>query len=118
MATVLIAEDDEFLLQLLRVALSMEGFRVEVARDGAAALALARSGADAALLDIALPGTTGTDVLRALRGREDTRAVPVALMSGSEPAQTDIQAAQAFVRKPFTMAAVVATMRRLLQPAA
>lgn len=118
MATVLIAEDDEFLLQLLRVALTMEGFRVEVARDGASALALAASGTDAALLDIALPGTTGTEVLRALRRREDTRQVPVALMSGGQPAPADMEAAQAFMRKPFTMAAVVATMKGLLRPAA
>lgn len=118
MATVLIAEDDEFLLQFLRVALTMEGFRVEVARDGTSALALAMAGTDAALLDVALPGATGTDVLQALRRRHDTRDVPVALMSGIEPPRPLMQGAQAFIHKPFTMAAMVETMKRLLRPVA
>jgi hypothetical protein len=39
-------------------------------------------------------------------------------MSGGQPSPADIEAAQAFVRKPFTMAAVVATMKSLLKPAA
>ncbi len=118
--TLLIGEDDEFLLQLVKMAFTMEGFRVEVARDGASALALARSiRPDAALLDLCLPGATGLDVLRALRGREETRQLPVALMSGVEPHRTGLdEGAQAFLPKPFTLGSVVATVKSLLNPAA
>jgi DNA-binding response OmpR family regulator len=117
--TVLIGEDDEFLLQLVKMAFTMEGFRVEVARDGASALALARSiRPDAALLDLCLPGTSGLDVLRALRGGDETRALPVALMSGCETRRTNLEGAQAFVPKPFTMGSIVATVKNLLAPAA
>ena len=118
--TILIGEDDEFLLQFIRVAFSMEGFRVEVARTGPAALDLARRGLDAALLDVCLPGSSGRDVLRALRGNTATRDLPVALMSGCDSASSTLDGAQAFVRKPFTMASVIGTMKKLLhqpQPA-
>jgi CheY-like chemotaxis protein len=113
-STILVGEDDEFLLQFVRVALAMEGFRVAVARDGPAALALAEQGADAALLDVCLPGATGWEVLSALRGRERTRHMPVALMSGCEPGRAGLGGAQAFLRKPFTMAYVIDTVKSLL----
>lgn len=118
--TLLIGEDDEFLLQLVKMAFTMEGFRVEVARDGASALALARSiRPDAALLDLYLPGVTGLDVLRALRGREETRQLPVALMSGVASQRSDLmEGAQAFLPKPFTLGSVVATVKSLLNRAA
>jgi len=113
--TILIGEDDEFLLQFIRVAFTMEGFRVEVARSGPAALALAERGLDAALLDVGLPGSSGRDVLRALRGQPRTRALPVALMSGGDGSAALLDGAQAFVRKPFTMAAIIDTMKGLLR---
>lgn len=113
--TILIGEDDEFLLQFIRVAFTMEGFRVEVARTGPAALDLARQGFDAALLDVCLPGSSGRDVLRALRGDTATRDLPVALMSGCDAAASTLDGAQAFVKKPFTMASVIGTMKGLLQ---
>ena len=113
MPTILIGEDDEFLLQLMKMALTMEGFCVKVARDGPSALALAAERPDAALLDVFLPGATGTDVLRELRGRDATRDLPVVLMSGVEPSPAAVLDAQAFVRKPFTIAAVVETVKSL-----
>ena len=115
MPTILIGEDDEFLLQLMKMALTMEGFSVKVARDGPSALALAAERPDAALLDVYLPGATGTDVLRELRGREATRDLPVVLMSGVDQSQAALEGAQAFVRKPFTIASVVQTMTGLLR---
>ena len=115
--TILIGEDDEFLLQFIRVAFTMEGFRVEVARTGPAALALAARGLDAALLDVCLPGSSGREVLRALRGQESTRSLPVALMSGRESPSAALDGAQAFLRKPFTMASVIDTMKGLLKTA-
>jgi DNA-binding response OmpR family regulator len=117
MPTILIGEDDEFLLQLMNVALAMEGFNVKVARDGPSALALAAERPDAALLDVFLPGATGTEVLRALRGRDATRDLPVVLMSGVDQSGAAVEGAQAFFRKPFTIASVVQTMKQLLRPA-
>jgi DNA-binding response OmpR family regulator len=115
MPTILIGEDDEFLLQLMKVALAMEGFNVKVARDGPSALALAAECPDAALLDVFLPGATGTDVLRALRGRDGTRDLPVVLMSGADHSGSAVEGAQAFFRKPFTIASVVQTMKGLIR---
>ena len=119
MRTILIGEDDEFLLQLMKMALTMEGFHVKVARDGhsALALALAAERPDALLLDIYFPGVSGTEVLRALRRRDATRDLPVVLMSGTDQSRSTLEGAQAFVRKPFTIASVVGTMKALLRPA-
>ncbi|NIR97841.1 MAG: response regulator, partial [Gammaproteobacteria bacterium] len=66
--TILIADDDTELCELLREYLEPEGFEVRLAHDGDRALAEARApGLDAMVLDIMMPGRSGIEVLKALR---------------------------------------------------
>ncbi len=66
--TILIADDDTELCELLREYLEPEGFEVRLAHDGDQALAEARApGLDAMVLDIMMPGRSGIEVLKALR---------------------------------------------------
>ena len=77
--TILIADDDMELCELLRQYLGQEGFEVRVAHDGEQTLAEARRpGLDAMVLDIMMPLMNGIDVLRSLRRESD---LPVLMLT-------------------------------------
>ena len=73
--TVFIVEDEDAFIEALDIGLQREGFRVEVARDGAEALLNFESvKPDIILLDVMLPKVSGTDVCREIRkDRKSTR---------------------------------------------
>src|SRR5258708_30124093 len=80
---VLVVEDDDQNARLLTRLLRAEGFTVDVAGDGLAALAAVASRApDVILLDWMLPGVTGLEVCERLKQDETTRLIPIVLMTG------------------------------------
>lgn len=79
--TILIADDDAKVRELSSDMLRVAGYRVLVARTGLEALARAAS-ADLLILDLAMPGVTGVDVLIELRARDATATLPIILMTG------------------------------------
>ena len=82
MTRVLIVEDEESLADPLAYLLRKEGFDATVATDGPAALAeFDESGADIVLLDLMLPGMSGTDVCKQLRLRS---SVPVIMLTARD----------------------------------
>jgi CheY-like chemotaxis protein len=81
--TVLIADDDVWMREMLSALLAEEGFALLEARTGPETVRLARDWKpDVILLDIALPGRSGFRVLEDLRNRSSTRDIPVLLVSG------------------------------------
>jgi CheY-like chemotaxis protein len=81
--TVLIADDDAWMREMLAVLLEHDGVRSLEAATGADTVNIARqSEPDAILLDIRMPDASGFDVLEALRTRDSTRDIPVFLVSG------------------------------------
>ncbi len=79
----LICEDDAEVAAVLADMLAIEGFEADIASTGRHALELARSRQyAAALIDLQLPDTDGIAVIRALRARPETRALPVIAVSG------------------------------------
>ena len=79
MTSVLIVEDEESLADPLAFLLRKEGFEATVVADGPSALAeFERAGADIVLLDLMLPGMSGTDVCKQLRSRS---SVPVIMVT-------------------------------------
>ena len=86
MASVLIADDDRNNRLLVRAVAEHRGHEVFEAADGAAVLQICRSHrVDLLLLDLGLPGMSGSDVLRALRAAAGTQAVRVALYTATRP---------------------------------
>jgi CheY-like chemotaxis protein len=77
--TILVAEDDRAIRELLTHHLEREGFAVVGASDGHAALRRARAAADLLVLDIGLPGVDGYDVVRTLRREE--RGIPIVVLT-------------------------------------
>jgi CheY-like chemotaxis protein len=111
--TVLIADDDPVVLRLLSATLRPDGFRLLEARDGAAALRLARRELPALiLLDWHMPAPDGLEVCRALRAEADERLrnVPVVLITAETGADSMALGVAAgvtdYLRKPFSPAHV------------
>ena len=105
--TVLVADDDRDVLNLVRFRLERDGLRVLVAADGATALELARERhPDVCVLDVMMPKLGGLEVLRALRGDPATAATRVILLTArSADAEVDEglqRGADDYVIKPFS----------------
>ena len=79
---VLFVEDDPSVAQMYKLKLELDGYQVQIATDGEAALQMAtQAPPDIIFLDIRLPKLDGLAVLEALRADERTRQVPVVILS-------------------------------------
>jgi two-component system response regulator MprA len=119
-ATVLLAEDDPDVGDLVRRVLEAEGYRVELARDGAQALERFEACCpDLVVLDVMMPRLTGFEVLTRLRELEEAGdAVPVLILS-ARTSQDDIVkgfelGVSDYVTKPFMIGELRARVRSLL----
>lgn len=117
MIRVLIVEDEESLADPLAYLLRKEGFQATVAVDGPAALAeFDRSGADIVLLDLMLPGMSGTDVCRQLRARS---SVPVIMLTARDSEIDKVLGlelgADDYVTKPYSARELIARIRAVLR---
>jgi DNA-binding response OmpR family regulator len=105
--TVLVADDEEDILNLVRFRLEREGYRVITAADGQAALELARSeGPDLCVLDVMMPKLGGLEVLKELREDPRTASQRVILLTArAQDADVDQGfevGADDYVTKPFS----------------
>jgi two-component system response regulator RegX3 len=116
-ARILVADDEQDLLETVGYAFRRVGLEVECVEDGEAALAAARSGAyDLLVLDVMMPKLSGIDVCRMLRSESD---VPI-LMLTAKDAEVDRVlglelGADDYVAKPFSMAELISRVRALLR---
>jgi DNA-binding response OmpR family regulator len=79
---VLLVEDDPSVLEMYRLKLELDGYRVSTAQDGEDGLKKAGTmKPDIIFLDIRLPKMDGLEVLRKLRAQDDTRNIPVIILS-------------------------------------
>ncbi len=110
---VLVIDDDPTIRELLTALLEMEGYTVESADSGEAALAILirpESAPDLVLADVQMPGTTGSQLARKLR-RACNPATLLLAMSGSQPLAQTISLFDGFLLKPFKIEQVSAALR-------
>src|SRR5688500_12030304 len=87
---ILIVDDNEENLKLLREFLALQGFSVFAAEDGKTGYRLSQEGSpDLSLLDLQLPDMPGLDVCRMIRASSAPRDVPVLIFTGSHPTSLD-----------------------------
>ena len=106
MPTILLADDDEILIEILRFRVEAAGHSVVIARDGLQALELIRESLpDLVILDAMMPVMTGAEVLAALRADEATADLPVIMLTaraGEDDVVRSLRAgANDYITKPF-----------------
>jgi two-component system response regulator RegX3 len=116
-ATVLVVEDEDSFVDALTVGLKREGFRVQVARDGAEALDVFDAvRPDLVLLDVMLPKVSGIDVCRELRRRSNVPIIMVTAKGGEIDTVVGLEVgADDYVTKPYRLRELVARMRAVLR---
>ncbi|HEX5744678.1 MAG TPA: response regulator [Archangium sp.] len=116
MSRILIVEDEEVLTDSLQDILEGEGHQVLTARNGMDALdTLEHEPLDLVLLDLMLPLVDGLQVLEALRRDTPATAVLVVTSCGREALKG--QPVQGFLRKPFSLEALLRAVKNVLTPA-
>jgi two-component system, OmpR family, response regulator RegX3 len=115
--TILVVEDEEAFVEALTVGLKREGFRVQVARDGAEALAVFDAVApDLVLLDVMLPKVSGIDVCRQIRTRSKVPIIMVTAKAAEIDTVVGLEVgADDYVTKPYRLRELVARMRAVLR---
>jgi two-component system, OmpR family, response regulator MprA len=117
---VLVVDDDQAVREALRRALSMQGYAVELARDGAEALTrLATDGSaiELVVLDVLMPGVDGLEVTRQLRA--EGNAIPILMLTARDQVSDRVAGLEAgaddYLVKPFALEELVARVRALLR---
>lgn len=114
--TVLIADDDLWMRDMLTILLEDEGLRPIEASSGPETVHMAREQRpDVILLDVGLPGKSGFHVLEDLRKRSSTREIPVMLVSGQVELNAigNAREAQAAFQKPLDVSKFLCKVREV-----
>jgi two-component system response regulator RegX3 len=117
MAKILVVEDEETLAEAISFLLGKEGFEVTVAASGPDAIAqFEKSGADLILLDLMLPGLSGTEVCRQIRAKS---AVPIIMLTAKDSEIDKVVGleigADDYVTKPYSSRELIARIRAVLR---
>src|SRR5258706_2130910 len=113
--SILVIDDEQGILETLRILLKNEGFEVTIAQGGKAGLEqLKGSAPDIVLTDVKMPGVTGIEILSAVRSQDPE--TPVILMTAQASLQSAIQSVNEgafyYIQKPFSNDDMVANCRR------
>jgi DNA-binding response OmpR family regulator len=117
---VLLVEDEVNIFEAISFILSRDGWEVSGHGNGATALEeIARADPDVLVLDVMLPGRSGLDILRDLRGRPETADLPVLMLTAKGQSKDRDLAlalgANAYLTKPFSNSEMVETLRRVAE---
>jgi len=120
--SILVVDDEEDVLELVRYNLDRSGYHVETATSGEEALAKARRKLpDLVILDLMLPGMDGLDVCKKLKNDAKTEGLPIIVLTAKSE-ESDIVTglelgADDYVTKPFSPKVLIARVRRILRRA-
>jgi two-component system response regulator MprA len=118
-APVLVIDDEESIIDLIKLGLKYEGFEVVAAGDGEEDIAIAqRTNPLFIILDWLLPDMDGLEVCRRLRANPTTRAIPILLLTAKDEVGSRVEGlntgADDYLTKPFNFEELVARIRAIL----
>ena len=119
MPTILVADDDRSIRELLRTLLSEEGYQTLTATNGLAAVELAREcRPDIAVLDVMMPVMDGLSACRAIKSERATSDIPVILLTALAQTPSKVEGldcgATDYITKPFDARELLARLRTIL----
>jgi DNA-binding response OmpR family regulator len=115
---ILVADDEQEIRNLLDHFLKGQGYEVILASDGNEALKLAsEKNPQVIILDIKMPGLDGLEVCKRLKEKEQTKLIPVIVITGFEDNKMEALniGADDFVNKPFDMAEISSRVKSALR---
>lgn len=114
--TILIADDDPAILEVLTLYLEEVGYEVETTQDGLTLRTFEQGLPDLLLLDIWMSGWHGREICLFLKSQEATKRLPIVLFSANRETERIAREAGAdeFVTKPFDLADLLSTIERCL----
>ena len=117
--TILVVDDDMDILELLKMSLESDGFKVRTATDGYSGLQSARMNPpDLILLDVMMPQKDGFEVIQELKESEETQAIPVILLTARGQTEDKVRGldtgADDYITKPFDLREVTARIETVL----
>lgn len=120
MGTALVVEDSQTDMQILISCLQNSGISVLIARSGEEALAtMSTQKPDVIVLDVVLPGRSGFEVCRELKGKAETSQIPIVLCSTKDGEMDKFwgmkQGADAYLAKPIDQENFVRTVKQLIK---
>lgn len=120
MGTALIVEDSQTDMKIFTYCLQQEGINVLMAQSGEEAIAtISKQRPDVIVLDVVLPGCSGFEVCRELKGKAETSQIPVVICSTKATEMDKFwgmkQGADAYLYKPIDQQEFVQTVKQLLK---
>ncbi len=117
---VLVVDDEDNIIELIRLGLRYEGFLVEVASDGEQGITMAqRINPDLVILDVMMPGIDGLEVCRRLRANPTTLDVPILMLTAKDEVGDRILGLQTgaddYLTKPFDFYELLERIKAILR---
>jgi two-component system alkaline phosphatase synthesis response regulator PhoP len=116
---ILLVDDEQDILDLLKYNLEAEGYETRTATDGLQALELAQSSPDLIILDVMLPGKDGWEVIRQLRQNESTKHIPVIFLTAKGGEVDEVVGlelgADDYIVKPISIRKLIARVKTVLR---
>ena len=118
--TILIVDDEEDIIELIKYNLKNEGYAILAAQTGEQAIKIAKqSQPDLMVLDLMLPGIDGLEVTKYLKNNEQTRDIPIVMLT-AKGEESDIVTglelgANDYISKPFSPKVLLARIRSILR---
>lgn len=116
---ILVVDDEMYIVNILDFSLESEGYRVTTAANGEEALRMAvEQSPDLIILDVMMPKIDGYEVCRALKAKEETKQVPIILLTAkdrdADRKKGEEVGCDIYMTKPFSPVRLLDAVRELL----